>query len=185
MKKEKLMGRPSDVDRAQQKIAGVFAAMLVIPVEVVKGDVRYKDHLKSDPDAIHTFGGRVERALGVTLNDAVLSQCPTIAGLAAYCVRQKSAENGGRLYVVVCQMQDGSTLERYYRARGHELAAQQALDDDGVVDVLSVERADADDGSPRRAGWLGKVMFPLIMGAIAAAGVVAVIWWRRGCPRFW
>lgn len=178
------MNRPDETARVQLKIADIFADMLAIPAEVVRPDARYQKQFSSDPDAIHTFGGRIEKALGVTLNDEVLSKCPTIAELAAYCVRQKTEKNGGRLYVVVCQMPDGSTRERYYRARGHERAAQMALDD-GVADVLSVERADEEDNMPRKMGWLGKVMLPLILGVIAAAGTVAIIWWRRGCPQFW
>jgi len=170
------MARQIDAEKVQQKIVLVIARMLAVPPEVIRSDTAYLKQINSDPDAVRAFAARVEESLGVVLNDTLLVKHPTVAELADYCVQQKAAVQNGRLYVVVCRMPDGSTRERYYRARGHERAAQQALDD-GVADVLSVERADADDNMPRKMGFLGKVMLPLILGIIAAAVTVAVIWW--------
>ena len=168
-----------DVDKAQQKIIAVLARMLELPDEMIKASARYQDALNTDPGAIRDFSLQVEKALGVTLNDSALSAHPTIAELAAYCAQRRSAPRGGRLYVVLCKMPDGTTCERIYSARRHELAAQQAIDD-GAEAVLSVEREDAEDGAPSGSGMLTKVMMPILLGLIIGALICAFFWWRRG-----
>jgi len=173
-----------DVRKVQQKIIAVLARMLELPEEMFKADVRYQDALHSDPGAIRDFSIQVERAVGVTLNDSTLGAHSTIAELAAYCAQHLSAPRGERLYVVVCKMPDGSTCERIYSARRHELAAQQAVDD-GAEAVLSVEREDAEDCAPSGSGMLTKVMMPILVGLIIGALVCAFFWWRNGFERFW
>ena len=177
------MGR-YDVKKAQQKIVAVMARMLLVTPESVQVDVRFQDMLHTDPDALRAFAAQVEVALGVVLGESVLKAHPTIAELAAYCAQHLSAPRGERLYVVVCQMPDGSTRERIYSARRHELAAKQAMDD-GAASVISVEREDAEDGVPSGSGMLTKVMMPILVGLIIGALVFAFFWWRNGFERFW
>ena len=173
-----------DARKAQQKIAAVMARMLTMPLESIQMDARYQDMLRSDPGAIRAFATQVEKSLGVTLSDSILSAHPTIEGLAAYCAQHLSAPRGERLYVVVCQMPDGSTRERIYSARRHELAAKLAIDD-GAATVLSVEREDAEDGMPSGPGTLAKIMMPLFVGLILGMGVFVYFWWKRGFEPFW
>ena len=177
------MGR-CDAGKAQQKIVAVMARMLMLPPESIQVERRYRDVFHADPGALRAFAMQVESALGVVLSDSVLAAHPTVADLAAYCAQHLSAPRGERLYVVVCQMPDGSTRERIYSARRHELAARQAMDD-GAASVLSVEREDAEDVAPRRSGTLSKVLVPLLVGLILGAAVFAFFWWRRGFARFW
>ena len=178
------MAMPKDTEKAQQKIIAVLARMLELPPEMVKADVRFQDMLNTDPSAMREFAQQVEKALGVTLNDSALSAHPTIAELATYCAQHLSTPRGERLYVVVSRMPDGSTRERIYAARGHEKAAQQAMDD-GAVAVLSVEREDAEDGAPSGSGASRKIIFPLLVGLLVAGAVFIFFWWQRGFPRFW
>ena len=173
-----------DEGKARQKIIAVLARMMVLPPEMVKADVRFQDMLNTDPSAMREFAQQVEKALGVTLNDSALSAHPTIAELATYCAQHLSAPRGGRLYVVLCKMPDGSTRERIYAARGHEMAVQLAMDD-GAEAVLSVEREDAEDGTPSSSSTLRKVLFPLLVGLLLAGAVFVLFWWQRGFPRFW
>ena len=173
-----------DVKKAQQKIIAVLARMLELPEEMFKADVRYQDALHSDPGAIRDFSIQVERAVGVTLNDSTLGAHSTIAELAAYCARHLSAPRGGRLYVVLCKMPDGTTCERMYSARGHEMAAKQAIDD-GAAAVLSVEREDAEDVAPSGHGSVYKVLVPLLWGILIGGAVFVFFWWRRGFEKFW
>ena len=147
-----------DVRKAQQKIIAVLARMLELPDEMVKADV--------------------------TLSDSALSAHPTIAELAAYCAQRLSAPRGGRLYVVLCKMPDGTTCERMYSARGHEMAAKQAIDD-GAAAVLSVEREDAEDVAPSGHGSVYKVLVPLLWGILIGGAVFVFFWWRRGFEKFW
>ena len=177
------MGR-YDVGKAQQKIVAVMARMLVLPPESVQVDVRCQDMLHTDPDALRDFVTQVEASLGVVLGDSVLTAHPTIAALAAYCAKHLSAPRGERLYVVVCQMPDGTTCERIYSARRHEQAAKQAMDD-GAAAVLSVEREDAEDVAPRGTGTFGKILVPLLVGLLLAGAVFVFFWWRRGFQPFW
>ncbi len=173
-----------DVDKAQQKIIAVLARMLELPDEMLKASVRYQAPLHTDPSATRDFSLQAEKALGVTLNDSALSAHPTIAELAAYCAQRLSAPRGGRLYVVLCKMPDGTTCERIYAARGHEKAAQQAMDD-GAEAVLSVEREDAEDVAPSGHGAVYKVLVPLLWGLFIGGAVFVFSWWRRGFEKFW
>ena len=173
-----------DVRKAQQKIIAVLARMLMLAPESVQVDGRYQDMLRTDPDALRMFAAQVEDALGVTLSDSALSAHPTIADLAAYCAQRLSAPRGGRLYVVLCKMPDGSTCERMYSARGHEKAAQLAMDD-GAAAVLSVEREDAEDVAPNGHGSVYKVFVPLLWGILIGGAVFVFFWWRRGFEKFW
>ena len=173
-----------DVKKAQQKIVAVMAGMLGLPLEAIKEDANYRDLLHADPGAIRDFGMQVEKSLGVTLSDSTFGAHPTIAELAAYCVRHLSAPRGERLYVVVCKMPDGSTRERIYRASRHELAVQQAMDD-GAESVLSVEREDAEDRAPSGSDTLTKVLMPLLVGLLLAAAILVFLWWQRGFAKFW
>ena len=177
------MGR-YDVGKAQQKIVAVMARMLVLPPESVQVDVRCQDMLHTDPDALRDFVTQVEASLGVVLGDSVLTAHPTIAALAAYCAKHLSAPRGERLYVVVCQMPDGTTCERIYSARRHEQAAKQAMDD-GAAAVLSVEREDAEDDLPPPPGALMRLLMPVLVGLIIASLVCVFFWWRNGFERFW
>ncbi len=178
------MAQPKETERARQKIVAILARMLALAPESVPLDARYQELFNSDPDAVRAFGGQVEAALGVVLNDSVLSAHPTVADLAAYCAGQRPPARGERLYVVVSRMPDGSTRERIYSARRHELAAQQAMDD-GATSVLSVEREDAEDGVPSGSGTLTKVLVPILVGLIIGAAVCMFFWWRNGFERFW
>ena len=173
-----------DVRKAQQKIIAVLARMVMLAPESVQVDGRYQDMLRTDPDALRMFAAQVEDALGVTLSDSALSAHPTIADLAAYCAQRLSAPRGGRLYVVLCKMPDGSTCERMYSARGHEKAAQLAMDD-GAAAVLSVEREDAEDVAPNGHGSVYKVFVPLLWGILIGGAVFVFFWWRRGFEKFW
>ena len=173
-----------DTGKVQQKIIAVLARMLELPDEMVKADVRYQDALHTDPAAMRDFSLQVEKALGVTLSDSALSAHPTIAELAAYCARRLSAPRSGRLYVVLCKMPDGTTCERMYSARGHEMAAKQAIDD-GAAAVLSVEREDAEDVAPSGHGAAYKVLVPLLWGVLIGGAVFAFFWWKRGFEKFW
>ena len=173
-----------DVRKAQQKIIAVLARMLMLAPESVQVDGRYQDMLRTDPDALRMFAAQVEDALGVTLSDSALSAHPTIADLAAYCAQRLSAPRGGRLYVVLCKMPDGSTCERMYSARGHEKAAQLAMDD-GAAAVLSVEREDAEDVAPNGHGSVYKVFVPLLWGILIGGAVFVFFWWRRGFEKIW
>ena len=173
-----------DVAKAQQKIVAVLARMLVVAPESIKVDARYQELFNMDPDSVHAFAVQVEQNLGVIVGDSVLDAHPPVAGLAAYCAANKANANGGRRYVVVFRMPDGSVRERIYSARGHEKAVQQAMDD-GAESVLSVEREDAEDGSPRKERHLSSVLLPILIGIILAAMAFLFFWWRNGCPRFW
>ena len=173
-----------DEEKARQKIIAVLARMVVLPPEMVKADVRFQDMLNTDPSAMREFAQLVEKALGVTLSDSALSAHPTIADLAAYCAQRLSAPRGGRLYVVLCKMPDGTTCERIYSARGHEMAAKQAMDD-GAAAVLSVEREDAEDVAPSGHGTAYKVFVPLLWGLLIGGVVFVFFWWRRGFEKFW
>ena len=82
------------------------------------------------------------------------------------------------------RMPDGSTRERIYAARGHEKAAQLAMDD-GAAAVLSVEREDAEDGAPSGHGATYKVLVPLLWGLFIGGAVFVFFWWRRGFEKFW
>ena len=173
-----------DEGKAQQKIIAVLAGMLSLPLEAIAADANYRDLLHSDLGAIRDFGTQVEKSLGVTLNDSTFDAHPTIAELATYCARHLSAPRGELLYIVVCQMPDGSTRERIYAARGHEKAAQQAMDD-GAAAVLSVEREDAEDRMPSGSDTLTKVLTPLLVGLLFAAAILIFLWWQRGFAKFW
>ena len=178
------MSLEKEIEKAQQKISAVLARMLVVAPESIKVDVRYKELFNNDPDPVHAFAVQVEQALGVIVGDSVLDAHPTIAELAAYCAANKTNANGGRRYVVVSRMPNGSVRERIYTAHGHEKAVQQAMDD-GAEAVLSVEREDAEDAPPRKAGHLGKVLLPILIGIILAGMVFLFFWWRNGRPRLW
>ena len=173
-----------DVRKVQQKIVAVLARMLELPDEMLKASVRYQEALHTDPSAIRDFSLQVEKTLGVTLNDSALSAHPTIAELATYCAQHLSTPRGERLYVVVSRMPDGSTRERIYAARGHEKAAQLAMDD-GAAAVLSVEREDAEDGAPSGHGATYKVLVPLLWGLFIGGAVFVFFWWSRGFEKFW
>ena len=173
-----------DEGKAQQKIVAVLARMVELSPEMVKADVRYQDMLNSDPTAIREFAQQVEKALGVTLDDSALSAHPTIAELATCCAQRLSAPRGERLYVVLCKMPDGSTCERIYSARGHENAAQLAMDD-GAESVLSVEREDAEDIAPSGHGAAYKVLVPLLWGVLIGGVFFVFFWWYRGFEKFW
>ena len=173
-----------EVGKAQQKIIAVLARMLELPPEMVQADIRYQDALHSDPGAIRDFSIQIEKALGVMLNDSALSAHPTIAELSTYCAQRLSAPRGERLYVVLCKMPDGTTCERIYSARRHELAAKQAIND-GVEAVLSVEREDAEDVAPSGHGSVYKVLMPLIWGLLIGVVVCVFFWWKRGFEKFW
>lgn len=178
------MRQASEDEKVQQKIVAILARMLVVAPESVKMDARYDELFNSDPDSVHAFAVQVENALNVIIGDSVLSAHPTIADLVAYCTAHQAGVRGGRLYVVVSRMPDGSTRERIYAARGHEKAVEQAMAD-GAEAVLSVEREDMEDGSPRRQGVLGKVVVPLFLGVLLAGAVLVFFWWKRGFQRFW
>ena len=173
-----------DVKKAQQKIVIVMARLLMLAPEAVQVDERYQDMLHSDLDALRAFAAQVEDALGVVLGDSVLKAHPTIAELAAYCAQRLSAPRGERLYVVLCKMPDGTTCERIYSARRHELAAKQAMED-GAEAVLSVEREDDGDAAPSGHGSAYKVLMPLVWGLLIAGAFFFVFWWRRGFEKFW
>ena len=153
-----------DEEKARQKIIAVLARMVVLPPEMVKADVRFQDMLNTDPSAMREFALQVEKSLGVTLNDSALSAHPTIAELATYCAQHLSTPRGERLYVVVSRMPDGSTRERIYAARGHEKAAQLAMDDGAEA---------------------AKVLVPLLWGLFIGGAVFVFFWWRRGFEKFW
>ena len=178
------MGMTNDVAKAQQKIVAVLARMMVVAPESIKTDSRYQKLFNMDPDSVHAFAVQVEQALGVIVGDSVLDAHPTVADLAAYYTAHKADTNGGRRYVVVCRMPGGGVCERIYSARGHEKAVQKAMDD-GAEAVLSVEREDAEDTPPRKAGTFGKVLTPILIGIILSAMVFLFFWWRNGFPRFW
>ena len=178
------MAPSKETEKARQKIVAVLARMLVIAPESVQPDARYLELLNSDPDAVRAFATQLENSLGVILGDSVLGAHPTVADLAAYCAGHRPSARGERLYVVVSRMPDGSTRERIYAARGHEMAAQLAMDD-GAEAVLSVEREDAEDGTPSSSSTLRKVLFPLLVGLLLAGAVFVLFWWQRGFPRFW
>ena len=178
------MAQPKETERARQKIVAILARMLALAPESVPLDARYQELFNSDPDAVRAFGGEVEAALGVVLNDSVLSAHPTVADLAAYCAGQRPPARGERLYVVVSRMPDGSTRERIYAARGHEKAAQLAMDD-GAAAVVSVEREDAEDGAPSSSSAVRKVLVPLLVGLLLAGAAFVFFWWQRGFQPFW
>ena len=178
------MNMTNDVAKAEQKIVAVLARMLVVAPESIKTDVRYKELFNNDPDPVHAFAVQVEQTLGVIVGDSVLDAYPTIAELAVYCAAHKAEANGGRRYVVVCRMPGGGVCERIYSARWHEKAVQKAMDD-GVEAVLSVEREDAEDSPPQKAGHLGKILLPILIGIILAGMVFLFFWWRNGRPRLW
>ena len=178
------MALSKETEKAQQKIVAVLARMLVLAPESVQADARYLELFNSDPDAVRAFGAQVEKDLGVIVGDSVFSAHPTIPELAAYCAAHRAPARGERLYVVVSRMPDGSTRERIYAARGHEKAAQLAMDD-GAEAVLSVEREDAEDGAPRGMGMFGKILVPLLVGILLAGAVFVFFWWRRGFQPFW
>ena len=170
------------VDKVQQKIVGVLAGMLEIAPESVGADARYKEILQSDPTALRSFLMQVEAALDVSLNDASIDNYPTVAELAIHCAEHLSPPRGERLYVVLCQMPDGSTCERIYNAPRHELAAQKAMDD-GAAAIISVEREDAEDRAPRGSSVLMKILLPLLVGLGLGAVAVAFYCWRHGYLR--
>ena len=178
------MTQSKETEKAQQKIVAVLARMLVIAPESIPADARYLELFNSDPDAVRAFGAQVESSLGVIVGDSVFSKNPTIPELAAYCAAHRAPARGERLYVVVSRMPDGSTRERIYAARGHEKAAQLAMND-GAEAVLSVEREDAEDGAPRGMGMFGKILVPLLVGILLAGAVFVFFWWRRGFQPFW
>ena len=178
------MDLTNNVAKALQKITAILARMLVVAPESIKVDVRYKELFNNDPDPVHAFAVQVEQALGVIVGDSVLDAHPTIAELAAYCAANKTNANGGRRYVVVSRMPDGSVRERIYTARGHEKAVQQAMDD-GAEAVLSVEREDAEDGSPQKERHLSSVLLPILIGIILAGMAFIFFWWSNGRPRLW
>ena len=178
------MTQSKETEKAQQKIVAVLARMLVIAPESIPADARYLELFNSDPDAVRAFGAQVESSLGVIVGDSVFSKNPTIPELAAYCAAHRAPARGERLYVVVSRMPDGSTRERIYSARGHEKAAQLAMDD-GAAAVLSVEREDAEDVAPRGTGTFGKILVPLLVGPLLAGAVFVFFWWRRGFQPFW
>ena len=178
------MTQSKETEKAQQKIVAVLARMLALAPESVQPDARYLDLFNSDPDAVRAFGAQVESSLGVIVGDSVFSKHPTIPELAAYCAAHRAPARGERLYVVVSRMPDGSTRERIYAARGHEKAAQLAMDD-GAEAVLSVEREDAEDGAPSGSGTLSKIFIPLFVGILLAGVVFVFFWWRRGFQPFW
>ena len=178
------MTQSKETEKAQQKIVAVLARMLVLAPESVQADARYLELFNSDPDAVRAFAAQVEKSLGVIVGDSVFSKHPTIPELAAYCAAHRAPARGERLYVVVSRMPDGSTRERIYAARGHEKAAQQAMDD-GAVAVLSVEREDAEDVAPSGHGAAYKVLVPLLWGLFIGGAVFVLFWWRRGFEKFW
>ena len=178
------MTQSKETEKARQKIVAVLARMLVIAPESIPADARYLKLFNSDPDAVRAFATQVEKELGVILGDSVLSAYPTIPELAAYCAAHRSPARGERLYVVVSRMPDGSMRERIYAARGHEKAAQLAIDD-GAVAVVSVEREDAEDGVPSGSGIVGKIFVPFFVGFLLAGVVFVFMWWRRGFQPFW
>ena len=177
------MAQLQTVDKVQQKIVGVLARMLATVPESVRADTRFSEVLQSDPTVLRSFLMQVEAALGVTLNDASVEAYPTVAELAAHCAEHLSAPRGERLYVVLCQMPDGSMRERIYSAPRHELAAKKAMDD-GAASVVSVEREDAEDRAPRGSHTVLKILLPLLVGLGVGAVVIAFFCWRHGYLRF-
>ena len=178
------MTQTKEYEKVKQKIVAVLARMLVVAPESVKLDARYQELFNSDPDAVRAFAVQVENALNVMIGDSVLSAHPTIADLVAYCAAHQAGVRGGRLYVVVCRMPDGSTRERIYAARGHEKAAEQAMAD-GAEAVLSVEREDVEDRAPNKSSKLAKIIVPLFLGTILAGAAFVFFWWKNGFRRFW
>ena len=178
------MTQSKETEKVQQKIVAVLARMLVIAPESIPADARYLELFNSDPDAVRAFGAQVEKDLGVIVGDSVFSKHPTIPELAAYCAAHRAPARGERLYVVVSRMPDGSTRERIYAARGHEKAAQLAMDD-GAAAVVSVEREDAEDGAPSSSSAVRKVLVPLLVGLLLAGAAFVFFWWQRGFQPFW
>lgn len=167
------MGDGNEKERIQTKIVVAVSHVLNIPEVLVKPDFRYWDRISGNIDAQRAFKGMIEASVRIALGDRALSAHPTIADLAAYCARNKGAASEGSVYVVVCRMPDGSTRERYYRASGHQHAAQQAMDD-GAARVVSVERDDDEDQRPddRTARLILQIILPIIIGISVAVAVV-------------
>ncbi len=178
------MGTEAEIKDVQAVISQILARVLGIPVEMVKPDMRFSDCFGADPDGLRAFVVRLEDALKMPIGDTAMDNCRTLADLSAYCVARRASNNGGRMYIVVCRMPNGNVCERHYRAKGHERAAQLALDN-GAEEILSVEREDSEDHVRTRSGFLTKFLLPLIFGAMVAIGGVVAFWWKRGCPKVW
>ena len=179
------MDNGNETAKMQAKIGSIFARVFDFPAEMVKEDTRLADFFSDGHDALRSFVVSLEGALKLPIGETTIERCRTVGELAAYCIKCKASSGGGRMYIVVCRMPNGSVCERHYCAKGHEAAVKLAMDD-GVAEVLSVEREDAEDRVERnRVGFWSKFMLPLILGFLVTVGGVAVFWWYRGCPKFW
>lgn len=180
------MDNDSGTAKMQAKIGSILAGVFGLSAKAVNGNSLLSDFFSGEQGALRSFVVRLEGALKIPIGEAAMEHCRTVGELAAYCVKHKaSGSGGGRMYVIVCRMPNGSVCEWHYQAKGHEAAAKLAMDD-GVAEILSVEREDVEDLVERnRIGFWSKFMLPLILGLIVSVGGVAIFWWRRGCPKFW
>ena len=90
-------------------------------------------------------------------------------------------------YAITYRKPDGTLAERHVQAANHKAAADAFLAQ-GLGEPIRVERSDSDysEEPGRRVGSPVKsVVIALAVGALAAVGVVAASWWRRGCPPLW
>jgi len=83
-------------------------------------------------------------------------------------------------YVITYKTQDGELAERVVEARSHE-AAQKAFDATGGLKIVGIERVE-DDYLELKGKQAKTATVAALFGIFAALAVVAVFWWRRGCP---
>ena len=83
-------------------------------------------------------------------------------------------------YIITYRTPSGDLAECNVQARSHE-AAQKSFDTTGGLTLVGIERVDDDYVEPK-----GKQMktatISIGVGILLAVSVVAVFWWRRGCP---
>ena len=160
-----------NVDKVQRKIAGVLARMLTIAPESVKGNVRFRDALRSDPTALRSLLMQVESALDLSLNDASIDDYPTVGELAAHCAELLSApEEKEKAPIFMPMIMDRAKMEDAHR--------------DGAAAVISVEREDAEDRAPRKSSALLKILLPLLVGLGLGVAIVMFYCWRHGYLHF-
>ena len=90
-------------------------------------------------------------------------------------------------YAITYRKPDGTPAERHVSAANHKKAVEAFLAE-GLGEPVRVERADYDyaEEPGRQVGSPVKsVVIALVIGVLVAVGIVAAIWWRRGCPKFW